>query len=263
MAYEAADPYAELSSPTIALDEYLNNKSYLMWSERGQLKKVIGNASAGTWNSTAATAGAGKHPAFEHAIPFLGNLATYNSATYTSPLYNINTSIINSSLAKTASEEDAEERKYSRIIYAIDTVENQSFSVKMTQPKLNGRHIYFVAINDTLPGINESNFFSYLKTESANIQSDDDTLDFEISMSAKNFKDSSLVIPFKINAGKITGINNEVLSLNQSVRRKYSPVAVKKAFKNMQNKEFNLEISSKLPSVISGKKLGIRNSACL
>jgi len=139
---------------------------------------VQADASLSTWSEVQPLA-PGMNPTFA-----AGNQSDYPSFLSTeevSALYRINA--CSWSLGKPAGSHARS--TYARVIVAVDTVTRQTISLRMAQPKLGGRLLDFVPVNDTLPGITAKNFVDFLRLQAVSGVSQDDSLELELSVSSR------------------------------------------------------------------------------
>ncbi|HKZ42061.1 MAG TPA: T9SS type A sorting domain-containing protein, partial [Candidatus Hodarchaeales archaeon] len=227
----------EVGAPTSSTIATAFDNTVLMWSEGNQLKKVTASNVTGTWGSVA-SAGTGQYPILEYGFPHSD--PSYLSIAAGSPISNIVQSTL--SLQKTSnSTVDEVKREYSRVVFAVDTSTLQTFSIKMTQPRLNGRDIPFSAVNDTLPGINSENFFEFLRTKAGIIGSNDDTLTFKLSVTSKRMKGRQLSIPLSIEGISNSGNIGTLFSANESLCDSVTLLHVRVIVKNLAGMELSLK----------------------
>jgi hypothetical protein len=143
------------------------------------------------------------------------------------------------------------ERAYSRVVFAVDTVTHESFSVKMTEPRLAGWNISFIGMNDTLPGINAENFFDYLQTNASVVGTNSDTVSFDLSITSMGMKKKAFSIPVTIDALSNSGKIGTMVSANETLKDSVSLFRVKTAIRNLAGKELRL-----MPVGASLKDLG-------
>ncbi len=234
VAYEG-DGSVELSMPSLAVTPY---NAVMMWSEGAQMKKVVWNYPTATWGTVPQNVSTGIYPSLGQGCPELTSVAPYLLTQAGSPLARIGDNAVSGLLRK--SGDVACGMKYARVLFAADTVTQQTFSVSMSQPMLNGKQIPFVAINDTLPGIDAKNFFEYLISQQMKVATNSDTLEFALSISSRKFEGRSFPMPLTIDGMYANGKIGSVAVMNCDLKNKQASVSVKKAVKNLQGKELHL-----------------------
>jgi hypothetical protein len=129
------------------------------------------------------------------------------------------------------------------MLSAIDTVTGAVYSVKVSQVRVGSRKLSFAPVNDTLPGIDRENFFSFLSTEKVNPSTPDDSILFDIQTYSAGWgkQDEKLVL---------TGSLAEEVPLG-SLETNFDPrgrrLQVRMQTATVQGKDIGLSISGDLP----------------
>lgn len=241
-AYEV-DPELESSPPTLALGP--NEHGQMMWSEGNQLKKVTVAIHSGQWGKVE-DVGPGKNPLFEFGLPQTTQMLL--TAQADPPLTRINATMVD---LEADEQEPIEDMEYSRVLFAVDTVGDGSVSVGMTQPTIGGRRILFVAVNDTLPGVDPDKFLDLLTTQAVQPASDNDSLEFRLFVSSDGLERRS--IPFGVTIDAMQGQSRlgTALSLSHNLRQGYRSTLVKMPIRNMSGRSIFLR-----PQAVTLRSLG-------
>lgn len=244
-AYEL-NPETELSSPTMALTY---NRSLIMWSEGNQLKSVSGYLD-GTWG-VPQSAGAGKNPTLGRSdlTAHLTYLVTQQSA----PFSFISTTDISFDEGEEGMNPLSSpwETQYARVLFGVDTVTQRSFSIRMTQPTIGARRLAFVGVNDTLPNITPDDLLDYLGTLPATVNSAQDTLEFDLTISSHGFEEREFPVSLRIDGMRDDRSFQTFFSGNHNLRGKNERFQIRRSLSSFTNRSLRIQ-----PTRFSFRELG-------
>jgi hypothetical protein len=242
-AYET-NPDVELSSPSLAMGP---NQGVMLWSEATQIKQVKVLHSSGLWDPPS-NAGFGQYPSLELGDPVYSPV--YFSTQFSSPFTMLNAATV--SLQKADAATPAKGMEYARVLFAVDTVSNRTFSIRMSQPKIGARRMQFVPVNDTLPGIEAENFFAFLATDQLPVESARDTLEFGLSVSSKGFDNDSLALNLSFDGMDGNSKLAPVLAITHRLQERHRGLKVKLALTNLAGRQVRLEPLNKALTGLGG-----------
>jgi hypothetical protein len=226
-----------IGTPTIASTP--NMSTVMMWSVNNSVMKAVGDMN-NSWSGSQFVESA-NYPALGIGTPM--STPSYVSNQMVPSLYKINSNAM--SIPKT--DLTASKRYYARVLMGVDTVTGQTFSVRMTEPRVGKKQMRLAAVNDTLPGITTENFFNYLASDPVQVETANDTLEFALSISQSNTGENPLPISLSIDGMNEQTKVGSLLSVKSDFKEKETSFGIRKALKNFRGKKFQLKPAGKLP----------------
>jgi hypothetical protein len=162
---------------------FVNYKYTMLWEDSGTL--YTAQESEGRWGEPS-SAGSGAEPTLAVGSGMSTSSVHFAWRENASGLYKIVPS--SNQLSRTVSPQRPTKSigsswVYSRVISMIDTATGAMFSATVSNPRLGATPLRLASVNDTLPGIDASNFFKFLGTEDISGNADD-TVRFELAFTA-------------------------------------------------------------------------------